>query len=189
MNFESIIDDAIKNNKALRGSFSGPINKDGSKVKIKTIVMKGEAHLQIEKFIDKKAFHENIAMDEVKARLVALMNEYKQLFITIDSESYQVFNNKGRIKTISAKTDKKAKVLSHDNKKNYIINEGDKVDFLIYLGVMSEDGKVYNKYFDKFKQINKYLEIFDKALDKIDTSKRLRILDFGCGKAYLTFAV
>lgn len=45
MNFESIIDDAIKNNKALRGSFSGPINKDRSKVKIKTIVMKGEAHL------------------------------------------------------------------------------------------------------------------------------------------------
>ena len=75
MNFESIIDDAIKNNKALRGFFSGPFNKDGSKVKIKTIVMKGEAHLQIEKFIDKKAFHENIAMSEAKARLGALMNE------------------------------------------------------------------------------------------------------------------
>ena len=64
MNFESIIDDAIKNNKALRGSFSGPINKDGSKVKIKTIVMKGEAHLQLEMYKDKKAFHENIAMGE-----------------------------------------------------------------------------------------------------------------------------
>ena len=189
MNFESIIDDAIKNSKALRGSFSGPINKDRSKVKIKTIVMKGEAHLQIEKFIDKKAFHENIAMGEAKAKLLALMNEYKQLFITIDDDSYQVFNNKGKIKAISAKTEKSAKALSHDNKKNYIINEGDKVDFLIYLGVMSEDGKVYNKYFDKFKQINKYLEIFDKALDKIDTSKKIRILDFGCVKAYLTFAV
>lgn len=96
MNFESIIDDAIKNNKALRGSFSGPINKDGSKVKIKTIVMKGEAHLQIEKFIEKKAFHENIAMGEAKAKLLALMNEYKQLFITIDSESYQVLTIKAR---------------------------------------------------------------------------------------------
>lgn len=123
MNFESIIDDAIKNNKALRGSFSGPIKKDGSKVKIKTIVMKGEAHLQIEKFIDKKAFHENIAMGEAKAKLLALMNEYKQLFITIDDDSYQVFNNKGKIKAISTKTEKSAKALSHDNKKNYIINE------------------------------------------------------------------
>ena len=54
---------------------------------------------------------------------------------------------------------------------------------------MSEDGKVYKSYYDKFKQINKYLEIFDKALEKVDTSKKLRILDFGCGKAYLTFAV
>ena len=107
MNFESIIDDAINNNKALRGSFSSPINKDGSKVKFKTIVMKGEAHLQLETFKDKKAFHENISMGEAKARVVALMNEYKQLFITIDSDSYQVFNNKGKIKAISAKTEKK----------------------------------------------------------------------------------
>ena len=112
MNFESIIDDAIKNNKALRGSFSGPIKKDGSKVKIKTIVMKGEAHLQIEKFIEKKAFHENIAMGEVKAKLLALMNEYKQLFITIDSDSYQVFNNKGKIKAISTKTENRRRRLA-----------------------------------------------------------------------------
>lgn len=189
MNFESIIDEGINNNKAMQGSFSGPLNKDGSKVKFKTIIMKGEEHLQIEKFIDKKAFHENIAMNGAKEKIIALMNDYKQLFITVGSESYQVFNNKGKIKALGAKTDKKAKALSHDKKKNYIINEGDKVDFLIYLKVMSEDGKVYNSYYDKFKQINKYLEIFDKALDKIDTSKKIRILDFGCGKAYLTFAV
>ena len=189
MNFESIIDEGINNNKAMQGSFSGSLNKDGSKIKFKTIIMKGEEHLQIEKFIDKKAFHENIAMNKAKEKIIALMNDYKQLFITVGSESYQVFNNKGKIKALSTKTDKKAKALSHDKKKNYIINEGDKVDFLIYLKVMSEDGKVYNSYYDKFKQINKYLEIFDKALDKIDTSKKIRILDFGCGKAYLTFAV
>lgn len=112
MNFESIIDDAIKNNKALRGSFSGPFKKDGSKVKIKTIVMKGEAHLQIEKFIDKKAFHENIAMGEAKVKLLSLMNEYKQLFITIDSDSYQVFNNKGKIKAISTKTENRRRRLA-----------------------------------------------------------------------------
>lgn len=53
MNFESIIDDAINNNKAMQGSFSGPITKDGSKIKFKTILMKGEEHLQIEKFIPK----------------------------------------------------------------------------------------------------------------------------------------
>lgn len=54
MNFESIIYEAINNNKAMQGSFSGPLNKDGSKIKFKTIIMKGEEHLQIEKFIDKK---------------------------------------------------------------------------------------------------------------------------------------
>lgn len=189
MNFETIINEAIDAKKAMHGSFSGPINKDGSKLRFKTIEMKGEVHLQLELFKDKKAFHENLSYADAKEKLLGLMHDYKQLFITIGMDSYQAFNNKGKIKLIKAKTDKKATVKSHDKKKNYILNEGEHIDFLIYLKVMSEDGKVYNTYYDKFKQINKYLEIFDKALDKVDTSKKLRILDFGCGKAYLTFAV
>lgn len=189
MNFDCLIDTALKNKEAMQGSFSGPINKNASKLRFKTIMMKGEAHLQLESFEGKKAFHENIAMDEAKSRLGALMNEYKQLFITLGSESYQVFNNKGKFKLLKAKTERAAKAQSHNKKKNYILEEGERIDFLIYLKVMSEDGKVYKSYYDKFKQINKYLEIFDKALEKVDTSKKLRILDFGCGKAYLTFAV
>lgn len=189
MNFDTIIDEALKNKEAMQGSFSGPIKRHASKLRFKTIMMKGEAHLQLESFEGKKAFHENIAMSEAKARLSALMNEYKQLFITFGSESYQVFNNKGKFKLLKAKTERAAKAQSHNKKKNYILEEGERIDFLIYLKVMSEDGKVYKSYYDKFKQINKYLEIFDKALEKVDTSKKLRILDFGCGKAYLTFAV
>lgn len=69
MNFESIIDEGINNNKAIQGSFSGSLNKDGSKIKFKTIIMKGEEHLQIEKFIDKKAFHENMRWIKQKKKL------------------------------------------------------------------------------------------------------------------------
>lgn len=112
MNFESIIDEGINNNKAMQGSFSGPLNKDGSKIKFKTIIMKGEEHLQIEKFIDKKAFHENIAMNGAKEKIIALMNDYKQLFITVGSESYQVFNNKGKIKALGEKLIKKRRRLA-----------------------------------------------------------------------------
>ena len=189
MNFENLIDEAIDCKEAMQGSFSGPIKKDASKLKFKTILINDEAHLHLELFKDKKAYHENLAYDKASEKLLNLMNDYKQLFITIAKDSYQVFNNKGKFKVISSKTEKKATVNSHDKRKNYILNEGEKIDFLIYLKVMSEDGKVYKKYYDKFKQINKYLEIFDKAIDKLDTSKKLRILDFGCGKAYLTFAV
>lgn len=96
MNFESIIDEGINNNKAMQGSFSGSLNKDGSKIKFKTIIMKGEEHLQIEKFIDKKAFHDNIAMNKAKEKIIALMNDYKQLFITVVLSLIKFLITKGK---------------------------------------------------------------------------------------------
>lgn len=117
MNFESIIDEAIKNKKALQGSFSGATNKDKSKIKFKTVLMNSKVYLQFETFKDNKAYHENIYYEEAKAKLLTIIKEYKQLFITIEDISYQIFNNNGKIKVLKAKTEKKAKALSHDNKK------------------------------------------------------------------------
>lgn len=77
----------------------------------------------------------------------------------------------------------------HDNKKNYIIEDGIPCDFLIKLGVMSPEGKVLKKHYSKFRQINRFLEIADDSFECLPTEGLLRIIDFGCGKSYLTFAL
>ena len=79
--------------------------------------------------------------------------------------------------------------LSHNKTKNYIIPDGVPCDFLIELGVMSQDGKVFPRAYSKFRQINRYLEIVDDVFEYLPDDRTLRIIDFGCGKAYLTFAL
>ena len=80
-------------------------------------------------------------------------------------------------------------VLSHNKTKNYIIPDGIPCDFLIELGVMGQDGKVFPRAYSKFRQINRYLEIVDDVFEYLPSGRTLRIIDFGCGKAYLTFAL
>lgn len=82
----------------------------------------------------------------------------------------------------------------HNKIKNYIIAEGTPVLFLISLGIMTPEGKVINSRYDKFKQINRFLEYIDDILPSVMEQKKsenhpLKIADFGCGKSYLTFAV
>lgn len=83
--------------------------------------------------------------------------------------------------------------LEHNKKKKYIIDEGVPVPFLIKLGVMGEDGKVFKNSYDKFRQINKYLEFIDDTIREMQNKKlinnHIKVVDFGCGKSYLTFAL
>lgn len=79
--------------------------------------------------------------------------------------------------------------LSHDRVKQYILREGQPVDFLIDLGVQTPDGRICKSRYDKFRQINRYLEFIEDILDKLPTDRCIRIIDFGCGKSYLTFAM
>lgn len=80
-------------------------------------------------------------------------------------------------------------VLSHNRVKNYILKEYTPVPFLIDLGVMTKEGKVVNSKYDKFKQINRFLELIEDILPSLPKGKELMIIDFGCGKSYLTFAM
>jgi SAM-dependent methyltransferase len=98
-------------------------------------------------------------------------------------------SKKGSVKVIENKPSKTLKVEEHNKIKQYIIPENEPCDFLTYLGVMNEDGKVLSKKYDKFKQINKFLEIVDDSLKDTNIKDDFMIIDFGCGKAYLTFAL
>lgn len=80
-------------------------------------------------------------------------------------------------------------VLSHNRTKQYILQDGQPVDFLVGLGVQSPDGRVAKAKYDKFRQINRYLEFIEDVLERLPKEKTIRIIDFGCGKSYLTFAM
>lgn len=80
-------------------------------------------------------------------------------------------------------------LLSHNRAKNYILEEGKPVDFLVGLGVQTPDGRIVKAKYDKFRQINRYLEFIEDIVKKLPSDRPVRIIDFGCGKSYLTFAM
>lgn len=93
------------------------------------------------------------------------------------------------IKKKAQKCERKDVDMSHNRKKHYVLEEGIPVPFLQDLGVMTQEGKVVHSRFDKFRQINRFLEFIEDILPELDKGRELTILDFGCGKSYLTFAM
>ena len=166
---------------------------------------------QAEYVFEKKVTHVNVSSSEVSDFCFNLMkNDFKQANIFTDARDLQILASKPENPRIRQKSATHGcRELSHDRIKNYIIPDGQPCDFLIRLGVMDKSGKVFQKHYGKFRQINRFLEIVDdvfpyltqnsdKASDAQKASssnssstdkKPLRIIDFGCGKAYLTFAI
>lgn len=145
---------------------------------------------QLEYTVKNQVKHKNIPHEQLTAEVASLLeNSFTQCVIYGALNDYHIncFNGKVKIKTMAPS--KKVTVKAHNKKKEYILNEGEKIDFLIYLGVMTEDGRVVKSRYNKFRQINKYLELIKTSLDILPSDRPLKIVDFGCGKAYLTFAL
>lgn len=177
----------------IRGTISGPRNRDGIiKVKIRPLEKKGELYFQLESFTKTQAFHENAGCGEAKEIIAEYMKTFRQMQIETVTENISVLTSKKGKVTIQRKkrqTPGKAADLSHNRKKKYILEEGVYVPFLKDLGVMTEEGKVIASKMDKFRQINRFLEFIRDILPELDRDRELTILDFGCGKSYLTFAM
>lgn len=177
----------------IRGTISGPRNRDGIiKVKVRPLEKKGELYFQLEAFTKTPAFHENAGPREAKERIAEYMKSFRQMQIETVSENISVLTSKKGKVTIQRKkgqTPGKTADLSHNRKKKYILEEGVYVPFLKDLGVMTEEGKIVASRRDKFRQINRFLEFIRDILPELDREKELTILDFGCGKSYLTFAM
>ena len=167
-------------------------SKRASKVRVRP-VQKGERlFFQVETFRNNQAFHENLQGDEASERLLEWMENMKQLQMETRSKSYTVLvSKKGRvtIKGKSYKVLKEQSALSHNRKKEYILEEGIPVPFLVDLGVMTDEGRVIHAKFDKFRQVNRFLEFIEDILPELPKGREITILDFGCGKSYLTFAM
>lgn len=146
---------------------------------------------QIEKFTDKQVFHENIKINEISDKVGELIfGNYKQMTAWSNNEIFDLkISKKGKI-FLGKKKNDNSKIVAkgHNKEKNYILKEGMIIEPLIDLGVFTKEGKVVNSKYDKYKQINRFIEIIDDEIKKNDY-KELTILDFGCGKSYLTFVL
>ncbi|NYB72678.1 SAM-dependent methyltransferase [Sedimentibacter hydroxybenzoicus DSM 7310] len=194
MNIQEIVNRSIEENKFIYGVFTTPKNKSDNpykKITARPINAKNKSIIQFEKFTDKQAFHENYSYEEANEEIINLIIDgYKNINLYTSEADYQIIvSKKGSVKVTEKQPSKKQTTEEHNKKKQYIINENEPCDFLELLGVMNKQGMVYSKKYDKFKQINKFLEIVDDSLKGRELRDDFMIIDFGCGKAYLTFAL
>jgi len=172
---------------------SNPFNKTEEYKKI-IIENKGKNY-QIAKYTEKQVFHENVSLDELTDRCVELVeNRYKQINgMSATEEHIILISKKGKCnykvkKTATDSVKLTAKTEGHNRKKNYILKEGMNIEPLVDMGVFTKDGKVVNAMYDKYKQINRFIEIIDDEVSDLNVEE-LKVIDFGCGKCYLTFVV
>lgn len=171
------------------------------KVTMRPVKIGGSFVFQTEYTYSNKVIHENISLDEACELAEALIvRDFKQINAFTEEGETQILASRPDNPKIIERKNKVVSVkkcsacasdrFSHNRNKKRIIPDGVPCDFLIRLGVMDKDGRVYKKHYAKYRQINRYLEIVDDALFYLpETDRPLRIIDFGCGKAYLTFAL
>ncbi len=172
---------------------SHPRRKGGvSKIKIRPVLIREELLYQESRFEGTQVFHENKTADEVIALITEVMaGGFKQLDIyTRDWEATALVGKKGNVTLKKRKSeDLRIPDLSHNRKKQYLLKESVPVSFLQDLGVQTAEGKIVRSRYDKFRQINRFLEFIEDVLPALPTGRPIRIIDFGCGKSYLTFAM
>lgn len=161
------------------------------RILVKPLLIKNELVIQFECFKGPQAFHENLKPEEGVKRLADWASRgYKNLKLYTQTYDYDLLINRKGQASVKRQPPTKTRVLAgHDRKKQYILEDGQPVDYLIALGVMDESGKVFKKRYDKFRQLNRFLEFVEDCLPSLNVGRQIRILDFGCGKAYLTFAL
>lgn len=171
--------------------FSQPADKlSDQKVSVRPVRVKGAPAYQVERFRDNKAFHQNLD-DAALLSLVEneLEGRYRQVLIVGERESAQyVLRQKGGYKKTgsAASMPRPGGDQAHNREKEYLLREGENIPALVDLGIFTPDFKIVRSKYDKYKQINRFVELVDQKLGRCE-SREIRILDFGCGKSYLTF--
>lgn len=193
-NILNFFQEVIGERKLIKGIFSNPMkkNSDYTKLNIKFVTIKDELLIQQEFFQNNKAFHNNIKISDFFIELPKFLENFKQILLVCSGSEYQILINKDKITIKESRNNKALESFEHNKKKNYLIEDGEIVPFLVELGVMDKNGVVIKSKYDKFRQINKYLEFIDDTINILKNKKMLgeniKIVDFGCGKSYLTFA-
>lgn len=198
---QSLFTDCL-NETLIRVILSNPSSKDGViKICARPVLKNKTLLFQIEEYTKTQVFHKNLTAGDAGSYLTGKLSSdtssqtasFKNALVETKSFTANVLVSKKGTITIKKKMNASAKQpkisLSHNRKKKYILEEGIPVPFLIDLGVMTQNGSIVNAHYDKFRQINRFLEYIEDILPSLPTGRELRILDFGCGKSYLTFAI
>ena len=198
---QSLFTDCL-NETLIRVILSNPSSKDGViKICARPVLKNKSLLFQIEEYTKTQVFHKNLTAGDAGSYLTGKLSSdtssqtasFKNALVETKSFTANVLVSKKGTITIKKKMNTSAKQpkisLSHNRKKKYILEEGIPVPFLIDLGVMTQNGSIVNAHYDKFRQINRFLEYIEDILPSLPTGRELRILDFGCGKSYLTFAI
>jgi len=198
---QSLFTDCL-NETLIRVILSNPSSKDGViKICARPMLKNKSLLFQIEEYTKTQVFHKNLTAGDAGSYLTGKLPSdtssqtasFKNALVETQSFTANVLVSKKGTITIKKKMNASAKQpkisLSHNRKKKYILEEGIPVPFLIDLGVMTQNGNIVNAHYDKFRQINRFLEYIEDILPSLPTGRELRILDFGCGKSYLTFAI
>lgn len=198
---QSLFTDCL-NETLIRVILSNPSSKDGViKICARPVLKNKTLLFQIEEYTKTQVFHKNLTAGDAGSYLTGKLSSdtssqtasFKNALVETQSFTANVLVSKKGTITIKKKMNASAKQpkisLSHNRKKKYILEEGIPVPFLIDLGVMTQNGSIVNAHYDKFRQINRFLEYIEDILPSLPTGRELRILDFGCGKSYLTFAI
>ena len=168
------------------------------KAVIRPVALKGNVMYQVEEFTEKQAFHRNLGAGEAKEYIAGqLSSRFKQGEISSALGTGRVLVGKKGNMTVKMKKQAPSKIsaapvplpAAHNRQKRYILKEGTPVPFLVELGVMTKEGAVVRSRYDKFRQINRFLEFIEDVLPRLNKSRENTIIDFGCGKSYLTFAM
>lgn len=195
-NLRQLIENLFNEKNILRMIFSNPYKKDKEsigKVTVKPYESSDDVKYQFTYQFENRVAHSNLDLDDSIDETVALItNIFKQVLINTNDKEYHILSNKSKKINIIERANQvahKEMKLSHNREKQYIIKDNKVVPFLVELGVMNLQGKVLNDKYDKFKQINRFIEFVQDIVEEFDSKKTINIIDFGCGKSYLTFAI
>ncbi len=163
--------------------------KSGAYKKITFALLNGA--YEIEKLTEKQAFHSCMAVNNAAGEIAALMENFRQLNAWSDEREFSArYTSKGKLLTHDSKLAcAPQKRLSHDRAKEHALKDGIAVPALVDIGVMSADGHIVKAMADKYKQINRFLELIDDYLGELPPQTPFYVIDFGCGKSYLTFVL
>lgn len=185
--------DKIAAQKLVQATISQPRLKSNEckRVKLKPLLLKNEYHIQIEYQYERILKHENVLLKDFPQHFEQLLTDFRQIHVQFTDETAHIqLSKKNKVIYKSDQTKQPKQVhLSHNRKKQYLLDETVVHPFLVRLGVQSESGKIVKQKYDKFKQINRFVEFVEDCLPHLPKDQQIKIIDFGSGKSYLTFAL